>query len=110
MLRDSTGVRGHEGGAGCEREATGRAELSSYPRLCIRSPHTDSIAATDSRSSCDFHPPAIAERTNGLSLRVFLVSTQLAASCFSSARIRSGELRSTARCNAPGLESILRKE
>ena len=45
-------------------------ETNSYPKLCIRSPQADSMAATDSGASCDFHPPLIAERTKGLSLRV----------------------------------------
>src|ERR1700685_120836 len=40
---------------------------SSYPRPRMRLPQERSIAATDSSGSCDFHPPAVAERMNGLS-------------------------------------------
>src|SRR5947209_16666303 len=38
-------------------------EANSYPKLCIKPPHADSIAASDSGGSCDFHPPLMAERT-----------------------------------------------
>src|SRR5713226_5788663 len=83
---------------------------SSYPRFCIRSPQADSIAATDSSARCDFHVPDFADLTKGLSLRVRLVRTQRLASCFSRARIRSGELSSMARCSVSGVESTFPNE
>src|SRR5271155_791187 len=102
LVKSST----HEGSVrgSAATESALQVDTNSYPRLCIRSPHADSIAATDSGSSCDFQLPATAERTKGLSLRVPRVRIHRLDSCFSRARILSGELSSIARRNASALE------
>ena len=51
-------------------------QLSSYPRLPIRSPHSLSICWTDPGGSSDRQAPERAARTNGLSRRDSFVNFQ----------------------------------
>src|SRR5271154_3803078 len=94
--------------AAAEGEGEG-SELNSYPRCRMIGPHARSIFATIGAGKSERHPPDPAARTNESSFRDPRVRPCRSVCAFSSFRILSAELRSTACAICPGFTDIFRK-
>src|ERR1700722_3955232 len=74
-------------------------DANPYPSVVISSPHVDSILSTHDAGKEVRQPPAFATPMNGMSWRRPRVATHWPVSSFSSSRMRSAELSSTALVN-----------